>query len=157
VASDLTPALFGSPNDIANNVAIYTLTVGTSGTASFDSSGYLIGGFAPYFTLFTGSGASATFLDSNYGSSGGDFHLEESLTSGTYTVAISATSNMSFAENWGRGTLADGFIQLGDPSQLGNASYSFTATTPVSEPSTAMLAFLSISGICVRRMTRKAG
>jgi len=133
-ASDGGQAQFGDLNAIANNVAIYTLNLGVGGLVSFDSMGAATGGLMPYFSLFKGKGQTATFLDSNYASTGADVHLHEILEAGVYSLALGSNQNMSWAENIGQGTLGDGFIGLGDPSTLGNASYRFTVSSPVDEP-----------------------
>ncbi len=82
------------------------------------------GGFDPYLSFFSGTGAGATFLGSNDDGScppGTEVGLFSScfdstfnivLAAGDYTVAITQAVNMSFAENLGSGTLGDGFIRL---------------------------------------------
>ena len=142
VGSDLGAPNFVDSPSIANNVALYTFTTSISGLVSLVSAGFAAGGVDPYFSLFSGSGASATFLDSNYAqafSTGGDFSYAAVLGAGTYEVAIGAFANMSFAENLGSGTLADGFIGLGVPGSLGDGHYRLVVTTPVPEPSTWIL------------------
>jgi hypothetical protein len=82
------------------------------------------GGFDPYVSVFSGSGPGATFLASNDDGKcppGATLtgHCQDAtltlvaLPAGTYTLALSAFANMSFAENYGSGTLGDGFIGLG--------------------------------------------
>jgi len=81
------------------------------------------GGFDPYVTLFAGSGPGATFVASSDDGACppgtiadalcGDPTLTLPLVAGTYTLAVSAFLNMSFAENLGSGTLGDGFVGLG--------------------------------------------
>ena len=159
VWSDLTPALFDNDNDIANNVALYTLHVPVAGTVALDSTGFAAGGLGPYFTVFTGTGNGATFLDSNFFTAGDDFHLSELLAAGDYTLALGVNQNMSFAENLGSGTLGDGFIQIGDPSQSGDWSYAFTATIPGSttgapEPASLLLLGIGAAAIRIVRKTR---
>jgi hypothetical protein len=153
VGSDLGAAIFADDNAIANNVALYTFTVGGSGLVSLVSTGFAAGGVDPYFSLFSGTGAGATFLDSNYAqafSTGGDFNYSAVLAAGSYEVAIGTFANMSFAENLGSGTLGDGFIALGDPNSLHNGTYLVTLTTPVSEPSTVMLMAFGMAGLAIR-------
>jgi len=144
VYSDLGPALFGNDNEIANNVALYPLSVPVAGNVTFDSNGYMAGGAEPYFTLFQGSGLAATFLDSNYFIPDIDFILSRNLAAGDYMVALGVWMNMSFAENNpdANPTLGDGFIGLGEPGRLGNYYYELAVTTPdqaVPEPSTLLL------------------
>jgi len=158
VGSDLGAASFTDANAIANNVALYSFTVADSGLVSLVSTGFAAGGVDPYFSLFSGTGASATFLDSNYAqafSTGGDFSYSSVLAAGSYEVAIGAFANMSFAENYGTGTLGDGFIGLGDPNSLYDGSYVVTLTTPVPptsvpEPPTLTLMALALAVLAVR-------
>jgi len=59
---------------------------------------------------------------------------------GDYTLAVGVFANLSFAENLGTGTLADGFTAFGDQSWLGDGSYAVSITTPgIPEPATAAL------------------
>jgi hypothetical protein len=126
VGSDMGAPFFGDDFEIANNVALYVISVPVSGQVKFLSKGFAAGGVDPYFTLFQGTGNSATFLGSNYAkafSTGGDFNLSFILAPGEYTVALGAFANMSFPENLGTGTLGDGFISLGEPYALGRTYY----------------------------------
>ena len=152
VGSDLGAPDFTDDNAIADNVALYTFTTNT-GLVSIVSTGFAGGGVDPYFTLFSGSGGTATFYDSNYlqaTSTGGDFAWTGTLAGGTYEIALGAFENMSFAENLGSGTLADGFIFLGDPNSLGNGSYSLNVTTAVPEPSGALLLVFGVAALATR-------
>jgi hypothetical protein len=133
MGSDLGPPLFADDFEIANNMALYVISVPISLTVNFRSRGFAAGGVDPYFTLFQGTGNSATFLGSNYSqafSTGGDFNLSFPLTPGNYTVAMSDFANMSFAENLGTGTLGDGFIGLGEPDTLGTYYYELEIDLP---------------------------
>ena len=152
VGSDLGAPDFTDDNAIADNVALVTFTTNT-GLVSIVSTGFAGGGVDPYFTLFSGSGGTATFYDSNYlqaTSTGGDFTWTGTLAGGTYEIALGAFENMSFAENLGSGTLADGFIFLGDPNSLGNGSYSLNVTTAVPEPSGALLLVFGVAALATR-------
>ena len=159
VGSDLGAPDFTDDNAIANNVALYTFST-AGGSVSIVSTGFAGGGVDPYFTLFTGSGAAATLLDSNYlqaTSTGGDFTWSGSLAAGTYEIALGSLENMSFAENLGTGTLGDGFIALGDPNSLGDGSYSLDVTTPVPEPSGLLLMAAGFAALATRiRRSRNA-
>ena len=134
--------LFADDFDIANNVALHTFSVAAPGNVNFLSSGFAAGGVDPYFTLFSGTGETATFLGSNFAqafSTGGDFDLNFLLSAGDYTLALGAFANMSFAENLGAGALGDGFIALGGPSFLWNYYYELEVSTggsgaPIPEP-----------------------
>lgn len=153
VGSDLGAPDFTDANAVANNVALYTFDVTVAGTVDIVSSGFGAGGVDPYFTLFDGSGNTATFHDSNYAqaiSTGGDFTWTGTLGTGSYEIALGSFENMSFAENLGSGTLGDGFIFLGDPNSLGNGSYSLTLTTPVPEPEGSWLMGVGLAVIATR-------
>ena len=157
VSSDLGAPNFVDSPSIANNVALYTFTTSISGLVSLVSAGFAAGGVDPYFSLFSGSGASATFLDSNYAqafSTGGDFGYSAVLAAGTYEVAIGAFANMSFAENLGTGTLGDGFIALGDPNALHDGSYAVTLTTPVPEPGASALLLFGLVALTTLKARR---
>lgn len=121
----------------------------------------LAGGVDPYFSLFSGSGPAATFVDSNYGqafSTGGDFDDAATLAAGTYEIALGVFANMSFAENAGSGTLGDGFIGFGSGDFFGDGGYALTVTTPVPEPSPWRLAGLGIAALAGgARQARRPG
>lgn len=153
VGSDLGAPDFTDDNAIADNVALYAFTVSVGGTVSIVSTGFAGGGVDPYFTLFSGSGNAATFLDSNYAqatSTGGDFTWTGTLSPGSYEIALGAFENMSFAENAGSGTLGDAFIALGDPNSLGDGSYLLTLSTPVPEPASAWLIAIGLAALGTR-------
>lgn len=156
-------ALFGNDGQVVNNVALYTFNVPTAQSVRFNSNGVAAGGADPYFTLFAGTGTSATFSSSNYlqaFSTGGDFDDIYSLAAGDYTVAMAVFANMSFAENYGTGALGDGFTALGDQSWLGNYYYELAVTLEggtVSEPSTlALIALAAVAAAAKRRRSREA-
>src|SRR5262249_47169784 len=125
------------------------------------------GGFDPSVSLFAGSGPFATFVASSDDglcppgtlSDGAcrDSTLTANLTAGTYTVVVSAFENLSFAENLGSGTLADGFVALGnfDESRTGNfaidiigggvSAISATAVPAIEPPLTVVLVMLCVA------------
>lgn len=150
IGSDLGAALFGDDWDIANNIALYSLSVPLGGIVTFNSYGYTLGGADPYFTLFAGGDGTSTFLGSNYDqafSTGGDFGLSFNLASGSYMIALGVFANMSLAENYGYGSLADGFTFMGNPDFLGNYRYKLTITMPAVPGPPTLLLFAS--GIAV--------
>ncbi|HEX5227462.1 MAG TPA: DVUA0089 family protein [Bryobacteraceae bacterium] len=123
------------------------------------------GGFEPYLSLFDAGGnvLGSTFFGTtcpagaNTNSVSGqcfDVSLDGGvLAPGTYQIAISAFENMSFAENFGSGTLADGFTGLGNLAPGEDLHYAFdvdltpTAATP--EASSSWLgALLAFAVIC---------
>ncbi|MBW8758814.1 MAG: DVUA0089 family protein [Burkholderiales bacterium] len=160
VGSDLGAPGFSDDNAIADNVALHAFTVTVGGPVSIVSTGFAGGGVDPYFTLFSGSGSAATFVDSNYAqatSTGGDFTWTGALAAGSYEIALGAFENLSFAENLGSGTLGDGFIALGDPNSLGDGSYALTLTTPVPEPTAAWLLAIGLAAIATRAWRGRRG
>lgn len=113
------------------------------------------GGFEPYLSLFDGAGdfLASTFFGTtcpagaNVNSMSGfcyDVALDGgTLSPGTYEIAISAFENLSFAENLGTGTLADGFTGLGNLFPGEDLNYAFDviltpAVSPVPEPSSLL-------------------
>jgi len=113
----------------------------------------LQGGFEPYLSLFDSGGKflSSTFFGTtcpagaNTNTNTGqclDVLLDGgTLAAGSYQIAISAFENLSFAENTGTGTLADGFTGLGNLQQGEDLHYAFDVivTSPVPEPASASL------------------
>ena len=128
------------------------------------------GGFEPYLSLFDSSGTflASTFFGTNCPAgantntdSGQCFDVAldgGTLAPGSYQIAISAFQNLSFAENLGTGTLADGFTGLGNLAAGEDLHYAFdvvlSSTTPVPEPSAGWLlagAMLSMAVVLGRR------
>ena len=157
VSSDLTAPSFDDERAVANNVALYALDVQASGLVSIVSTGFAAGGVDPYFTLFRGTGATATVVDSNYTqafSTGGDFSFSAVLAAGAYRIALGAFANLSFAENLGSGVLGDGFIGLGVPDALGDSRYRLVVSAPVPEPAAAWLLLAGMAALLLRRRVR---
>lgn len=159
VASDLGAPSFIDDSAIANNVALYDFAVPVAGAVAIISTQFALGGVDPYLSLFEGIGGAAGFVASNHVqafSTGGDVVLSLPLTVGHYRLAIGAFANLSFAENAGAGTLADGFTGLGSAASLGDASYRILLTTPVPEPATGVLCAIGLLGALASRRARHA-
>ena len=159
VASDLGAPSFIDDSAIANNVALYDFVLPMAGAVTVTSTQFTLGGVDPYVSLFEGTGGAATWVASNYAqafSTGGDVVLSLPLAVGHYRLAIGAFANLSFAENTGAGTLADGFTGLGSAASLGDASYRIVVTTPVPEPATYVLWAIGLLGALVSRRARHA-
>jgi hypothetical protein len=113
-------------------------------------------GFEPYFSLFgpTGDFIASTYFGTtcpagaNTNPSLGGCYDElldaGTVAPGTYSLALSAYENLSLAENYGSGTLADGFTGLGNLAPGEDLHYAFDLTltssstppppSPVPEP-----------------------
>jgi len=123
------------------------------------------GGFQPYLSLFNGSGAflASTFFGvtcpagANINSISGacfDVSLDGGvLAPGTYQIAMSSFINLSLAENFGSGTLADGFSGLGNLFPGEDLHYAFdvvlTSAEAVPEPGSAVLVFCGLLLFCL--------
>ena len=140
-----TVSLTGSldPND-PNDVFLYQFAVPAVSDLLFQSYGFgggvnaggtviPSGGFDAYLSVFAGTGPSAIFLASNDDGTCplgtpdptcSDPTLSLSAQpAGWYTLALTVFDNFSFAENFGSGTLGDGFIGLGDYFNLASNSF----------------------------------
>jgi hypothetical protein len=129
-------SLVGSldPNN-PDDLLVFPFSLGVPSSLTIQSYGYgggvnaagnaiSAGGFDTYVSLFAGTGLTAAFLASNDdgacppGNASPTCHDSTlaiaSLAAGPYTLALSVFENFSFAENFGAGTLGDGFIGLGD-------------------------------------------
>jgi hypothetical protein len=133
----------------SSNVVIQSYGYGGSAGApgGTNAAGAVIapGGFDTYISLFSGTGATATFFDSNDDGGCGpatadpvceDSRLDETaLAAGNYTVALTLPGNFSLAENYGTGDLGDGFIDLqGDyydfaSNQVRTSNFAFDITS----------------------------
>jgi hypothetical protein len=80
------------------------------------------------------------------------------LEAGDYQIAITAFENMSLAENFGSGTLTDGFTGLGNLADGEDLHYAFdvtlepSSTSPVPEPSAEVLV---LTGLALLTQIRK--
>lgn len=135
------------PND-AQDVFLHPFTLSAPATVTIQSYGHggtgnapagkngagaviVSGGFDPYLSVFSGTGPTATFVAANDDgtcppgtvSDGAcrDPTLSIALPAGNYTLALSAFLNLSIAENYGSGTLGDGFAGLGSFGTRSNA------------------------------------
>ncbi len=172
----------GDPNE----VFVYEVTVGLGGSLTIQSWGYgggvnaagtivPSGGLDGYLSIFSGSGPGAAFLasDDDSGCPPGaatplcaDPRLAlTGLAPGAYTIALSTFGNMSYAENWGGGTLGDGFVGLGsyfDWRTLSErtSAYALDITTDggsqVPEPGSASLMALAALAAAYRAAHRKS-
>jgi hypothetical protein len=138
----------------------YAVTFSYGGGTNGAGTAIAPGGFEPYLSLFDGAG---NFLLSTYlgevcpaGANSYDGFCYDvkldfgTLPGGTYQIALSVYMNMSLAENWGSGTLADGFTGLGNLAGNEDLHYAFDVVQSeigVPEPATVLLfgtAFLAI-------------
>jgi hypothetical protein len=170
----------GNPNDVylamfsvASSSEVTIQSYGYGGSAGApggtNAAGTVIapGGFDTYFSLFNGLGPTATFYASNDDGGCGpatavngaceDSRLDLTLAAGEYTLALTLPNNYSIAENYGYGSLGDGFIGLqGDyydnnSGEVRSSNFAFdiagdavgeaggSAPAPTPEPSTLLL------------------
>src|ERR1017187_2723452 len=120
------------------------------------------GGFEPYFSLFDSFGnfLMSTNVSDPHGEScpaGSNMYQSACfdaalnigmLAAGNYQLALTAYSNLSFAENLGSGTLADGFTGLGTLSS-GEDLHSAFDIAEVPEPSSALLLGTAAAALAV--------
>jgi hypothetical protein len=179
-----TISLTGSLNsNDPNDVLLYSFTLNAPATVTIQSYGYggsvhapggrnaagqsiAAGGFDTYVSLFTGSGPGATFLASNDdgicppGNPVPACHdstlVMVGLAPNTYTMALTVFDNFSFAENFGTGTLGDGFIGLGDyfdgsSGQVRTSNYAVDigASSLVVAPEPSSLTLLACAALAV--------
>jgi hypothetical protein len=122
------------------------------------------GGFQPYLSLFDGADVFLASTLVGITDPGGNGSWDVALAPmylgpGIYQVAISAWMNMSSAENYGSGTLADGFTGLGNLAPGEDLHYAFDVlvepeAAPVPEPATGALLLLGLAAGAHRRARR---
>ena len=121
------------------------------------------GGLEPYLSLFDASGdfLASTYLGTTcpagantYSGNCYDVMLDGgTLVAGTYYIAVTDYANMSLAENYGSGTLADGFTGLGSLQAGENLNYAYDVTvtslvsTPTPEPNFGILTGIAMAGL----------
>jgi len=129
------------------------------------------GGFEPYLSLFDASGdfLASTFFGTTCPQgartntlSGQCFDVlldGGTLAVGDYQIAISAFENLSFAENLGSGTLADGFTGLGNLFPGEDLHYAFdvvltsqAASAPEPAPGSLLGGAIAALYLCRRKL-----
>ncbi len=149
--------------NVADTSTMMAITYSYGGGNSLTGPTVTAGGLEPYLSLFDASG---NFLASTYfgttcptgaGTYDGncyDVALDGgTLTAGTYYLALTAYANMSLAENYGSGTLADGFTGLGGLALDEDLHYGYdvvlTSTerpiSPVPEPNFNLLVGVALA------------
>jgi hypothetical protein len=129
------------------------LTYSFGGGTSKTGASVTAGGFTPYLSLFDAGGDFLASAYSGYcppGAKSFNGSCDDALLNGgvlspgTYQIAITAFENMSFAENLGTGTLADGFVGLGNLD--GTLNYAFDVILPnqVSTPEPTTLGIVAV-------------
>jgi len=159
-------AAFSAPFTLVNPGTVNAITFGYAGGASATGAVVAPGGLEPYLSLFDASG---NFLMSTFNGincppgagmvSGNCFDVElnaGTLAAGSYTLVLSAYQNMSSAENFGSGTLADGMSGLGNLGVNENLNYAFDLNisgqpAPAPEPATMLLVLAGVALVAVRR------
>lgn len=156
-----------------NSVFQLPFTVTGTENYTFTTTSYASGGFVPVLTLFSSTGTPIGFDGADGMCNGSetpnsstgicdDAFLEETLTSGTYTLDLTEFPNVAI------GDLSDGFLFASDPTATGDVcgvsggmfleadlatcvqrtdAYSLTVTaTPTPEPPTFLL-FLPVAAV----------
>jgi hypothetical protein len=150
--------------NVAAPSTMQAITFSYGGGVNGAGTSVLQSGFEPYLSLFDSSGnfLASTFpgvtcpAGSHTNSISGecfDVLLDGGiLAAGTYEIAISAFENMSFAENLGSGTLADGFTGLGGLQPGEDLHFAFDV---VLTPEPAMGPILGGAGFLLYLVNRK--
>jgi len=144
---------------------VQAITYSYGGGVSLGGHAVAAGGLEPYLSLFDSSGnfLSSTFFGTTCpagaNSLGGncfDVLLDAGvLAPGSYILTLTAFENLSFAENLGMGTLADGFTGLGSLGPGESLNYAFDLVMPdipTPEPgSGALLSVCFVAALTLRR------
>lgn len=157
---------------VATSSSVQAITFSYGGGTNGNGMAIGADGFEPYLSLFDASGkflASTLFgttcppgANTNAGSGQCyDVLLDAGvLAPGNYAITISAFENMSFAENSGMGTLADGFTGLGNLAGGEDLHYAFdvdlTPASPTAVPEPASDALLAGAGLLWYLATRRS-
>ena len=165
-----------------NDVALFSIIASGTQEFTFTTTSYATGGFVPYLTLFSSSGAPLGFAGASGMCSGSmtadsstgmcdDASLSQLLSKGTYTLALTEFPNTA------TGNLSDGFLFASDPNATGtlcgvsggkflqtdtgtcvqrssNYSLSVDSTSPVPEPSTLLLVLTPIAFLAAGSIRR---
>lgn len=136
---------------VQTTTAMQAITFSYGGGINANGDTIADSGFEPYLSLFDSAGnfLASTFFGTTCPAGANanpitsncfDVLLDGGvLTPGDYSIAISAFENLSFAENLGAGTLADGFTGFGNLADGEDLHYAFDVILPdsaVPEPST---------------------
>jgi hypothetical protein len=148
---------------VATPSAMQGLSFSYGGGINGEGTIILEGGFQPYLSLFDAGGnfLASTFFGTtcptgaNINTLSGqcyDVLLDGGvLAAGNYQIALTAFQNLSFAENLGAGTLADGFTGLGNLFEGEDLHYAFdvilSPVTAIPEPATSALTIFALLGI----------
>jgi hypothetical protein len=145
--------------DCALNIALHTFSVEVSGLVTFDSLGYGQGGFDSVISVFEGTGDTAAYLHHEAAPVlPGDFGFDLNLGAGDYTLTVGMFLNEPCAAGFCfvNGELGDGFTNLVnfDAFRSQPLFYDVSVTTPIPEPSYAMLFALGLTAALARKRFR---
>jgi len=161
-------AVVGTFN-VTSITSMEAITYGYGGGTSLTGAIVAPGGLEPYLSLFdsTGNFLASTYFGtycptgaSTYNGGCDDVALDGGILSpGTYQIALTAYSNLSFADNYGFGNISDGFTGLGNLGSGENLNYAFDVilsgdTPPVPEPDFVVPMGIALAAICRFRRCR---
>lgn len=156
-----------TPFTLSSAASVHAVTFSFGGGTSGTGATVLPGGLEPYLSLFDAAGnfLTSTFFGTTCPAGANsvageclDVLLDAGiLPAGNYEITLTAWENLSFAENQGSGTLADGFTGLGNLGNGENLNYAFDiVSTPVAatpEPGSLGLMSLAAAFLAVVRKT----